>query len=102
MDRLPTAKQLGLSASKRVHFVKTSKELNTLISQLTQNAKYIGKRYNTMKIKKTQKIEQVEVDLYMLDDGTQINIRFNSQTGGKSIDIDRKYKTIHNLETLRK
>ncbi|WP_230197958.1 hypothetical protein [Helicobacter cinaedi] len=55
-----------------------------------------------MRVKKTGKEEKVNVLEYFLDDGTSIGIRSNSQTGGKAIDINKKEKIIHNLETIRK
>ena len=53
-------------------------------------------------MKKTGQKEEVNVLEYFLDDGTPIGIRSNSQTGGKAIDINKKEKIIHNLETIRK
>ncbi|WP_232000206.1 hypothetical protein [Helicobacter cinaedi] len=102
VDKLPTAKELGITRSKRVHFVRNTKELDELVNKFTKNAKYIGEHKQTIKVKKTGQKEEVNVLEYFLDDGTPIGIRSNSQTGGKAIDINKKEKIIHNLETIRK
>lgn len=96
------AKELGITRSKRVHFVRNTKELDELVNKFTKNAKYIGEHKQTIKVKKTGQKEEVNVLEYFLDDGTPIGIRSNSQTGGKAIDINKKEKIIHNLETIRK
>ncbi|BAM32713.1 hypothetical protein HW260_02490 [Helicobacter cinaedi] len=73
-----------------------------MVTKFINNAKYNGEHKQTMRVKKTGKEEKVNVLEYFLDDGTSIGIRSNSQTGGKAIDINKKEKIIHNLETIRK
>lgn len=102
VGRLPTAKELGLGRSERVHYTKDTKEFNELVTKFINNAKYNGEHKQTMRVKKTGKEEKVNVLEYLLDDGTSIGIRSNSQTGGRAIDINKKEKIIHNLETMRK
>lgn len=97
VDKLPTAKQLGIAKSDRTHFVKSKKELDELWITLTKNAKKIKNDIDSRHKKPIYRRE--------LDDKTQINYRTDSKSGGAAIDmhtpIQKNLRKIHIEKGLR-
>lgn len=75
----------------RIRLVKSKKELNKLWERLTKNARELEP--------KTDKRHGRSIYKRILDDGTQINYRVDSRSGGETIDIhaptEKNIRRIH-------
>ena len=82
VDRLPNGLKSNGDINERVKLVKSKKELDELWERLTKNAKELEPEIDKRHGKPIYKRQ--------LDDGTNINYRVDSKTGGETIDINSR------------
>ena len=82
VDKLPMGLKSNGEANPRIRLVKSQKELDELWERLTKNTKELQNGTDTRHGK--------PIYQRMLDDGTRINYRVDSKTGGSTIDINSR------------
>ena len=82
IDKLPMGLKSNGEANPRIRLVKSQKELDELWERLTKNTKELQNGTDTRHGKPMYQ--------RMLDDGTRINYRVDSKTGGSTIDINSR------------
>ena len=82
VDKLPNGLKSNGDINERVKLVKSKKELDELWERLTKNAKELESGIDKRHGKPIYRRQ--------LDDGTNINYRVDSKTGGETIDINNR------------
>ena len=82
VDKLPMGLKSNGEANPRIRLVKSQKELDELWERLTKNTKELQNGTDTRHGK--------PIYQRMLDDGTRVNYRVDSKTGGSTIDINSR------------
>ncbi len=82
VGRLPKGLKSNGEINERIYLVKSKKELDELWEKLTKNAKELEAQIDKRHGKPIYRRQ--------LDDGTNINYRVDSKTGGETIDINSR------------
>ena len=98
---LETAKR-SKGSNKRVRLVDSKKDFRRLLYRLTRYAKKIEEKVEDIFIRKIKEQRKMIRTRYKLKDDTQIQYRSESQSGGETIEINKKDIIIHNKEQLFK
>ena len=98
---LETAKR-SKGSNKRVRLVDSKKDFRRLLYRLTRYAKKIEEKVEDIFIRKIKEQRKMIRTRYKLKDDTQIQYRSESQSGGETIEINKKDIIIHNKDQLFK